>query len=132
MTPDRVGAVIIRDGKILLVSGYELDRYWTPGGRIEDDEDHETTLRRELKEELDVELVSMTPFVTYKAARETTGEMRTVYIYFADISGEPKPCAEIKSLAWYGIDNYQTKQPTVKEHTYKKVIRHLAEHGFLH
>ncbi len=132
MTPDRVGAVIIQDGKILLVTGHDMDLYWTPGGRIEDGEDHKTTLRRELQEELGVELVQMTPFVTYKAPRTTTGEMRTVYIYFADITGEPVPAEEIKAFVWYGLAEYKAQKPPVKEHTYKRVIRHLAEHGFLH
>lgn len=132
MAPDRVGAIIIKDGKVLLVTGYEMDLYWTPGGRIEDGEDHEQTLRRELQEELGVDVVRMTPFVTYKAARTTTGEMRTVYIYFADIEGEPRPQEEIKALVWYGMEHYTNKTIEVKPHTYKKVIRPLAENGFLH
>lgn len=132
MRPDRVGAVIVQEGKVLLVTGFEMERYWTPGGRIEEGEDHEKTLRRELQEELGVELENMTPFVTYDAARTTTGEMRTVYTYFAEISGTPTPQAEIKSLVWYGMREYKEKTPHVKQHTYKKIIRPLAENGFLH
>lgn len=132
MRPDRVGAVIVKEGKVLLVTGHDMDLYWTPGGRIEEGEDHKTTLRRELQEELGVELVRLTPFVTYDAARTTTGEMRTVYTYFAEIEGEPTPQAEIKALVWYGKQEYEEKHPPVKQHTYKKVIRPLAENGFLH
>lgn len=50
-------AFIIKDSKILLVSGYGTYFYWTPGGEIEEDETPDITLKRELKEDLGLELL---------------------------------------------------------------------------
>jgi len=49
-------ALIINNKKILLVSGHGADFYWTPGGGIENNETPEVALKRELKEELGLEV----------------------------------------------------------------------------
>ena len=51
---DRISAVIIRNKKLLLVTGYDGSFYWTPGGKVDSKEKHEQTLIRELEEELSV------------------------------------------------------------------------------
>ncbi|HEY1180490.1 MAG TPA: NUDIX domain-containing protein [Phytomonospora sp.] len=51
-TRTRVGAVIVRDGRILLIRlGGDGDVYEIPGGGVEDGETLEETLRREITEE---------------------------------------------------------------------------------
>lgn len=48
-----VKAVIIKDGKLLLLEDSSKPDFWdVPGGRIDDDETLDQTLLRELKEEL--------------------------------------------------------------------------------
>lgn len=48
-----VKGLIVRDNKVLLLRGDGARDFWdTPGGRIDDDESIEETLRRELSEEL--------------------------------------------------------------------------------
>lgn len=46
-----VRAIITRDGKFAMVHSRKYDYYKFPGGGIEGDESHETTLIREVKEE---------------------------------------------------------------------------------
>jgi len=54
----RLAAIIIKDDKILLVKGHKrFKEYWIPGGRQEKGESDIETLSRELKEEINVELI---------------------------------------------------------------------------
>jgi 8-oxo-dGTP diphosphatase len=59
---DVVSTVIMRDGKLLLArraEGSSFAGYWeTPGGKVEPGESPEQTVRRELREEMDVTTTS--------------------------------------------------------------------------
>lgn len=56
---ERVRAVIIKDGKILLINRVkEEESYWViPGGGVEGEENHNEAISRECKEELGVDVV---------------------------------------------------------------------------
>lgn len=47
---NRVVAIILKANKVLLVKGKGWPELWTPGGKIEEGETEEETLKRELKE----------------------------------------------------------------------------------
>jgi 8-oxo-dGTP pyrophosphatase MutT (NUDIX family) len=59
-TNKRVGAVIIKDDKVLLIHRLKNgSEYWVlPGGGIEDGENVDEALRREVKEETSLDLVN--------------------------------------------------------------------------
>ena len=59
-TNDRVTGVVIRDGKFLLIHRLrDGNEYWVfPGGGVEEGEDFETALKREMMEETGLMLVS--------------------------------------------------------------------------
>ena len=59
----RAGAIIIHNNKVLTHSDKNLNHYALIGGRIELGEDSETTIKRELKEELGKD-VQITDYVT--------------------------------------------------------------------
>ncbi len=61
-----IRGIIIRDRKVLLVTGHKADFYWTPGGGVEAGETIEETLRREILEELGVTITSLTPYNSYE------------------------------------------------------------------
>lgn len=50
-------AMVVHDGKLLLVRGGQSPLYDIPGGRIHIDETPEAGLKRELKEELGIDIV---------------------------------------------------------------------------
>lgn len=58
-TNKRVGAVVVKNNKILLVHRFKNgSEYWVlPGGGVEDDESIEEGLRREVKEETGLDLL---------------------------------------------------------------------------
>lgn len=56
---DVVGAVIVREDKILCAKrgyGKQKDKWEFPGGKVEKDETPEEALKREIKEELDIDI----------------------------------------------------------------------------
>ncbi len=59
----RVKAIVIRDGKLLLIHRFRdgSEYYAFPGGGVEEGEDLETALKREILEETGLNLVSYEP-----------------------------------------------------------------------
>lgn len=92
---DRVAGLIIKDGKLLLVTGYNAEYYWTPGGKVDDNEDHEQALKREIREELGIEVNNLRYFTEMKYINPATNKPQTSYYYLVDMEGELKPAQEI-------------------------------------
>lgn len=88
-----VAAVVEQHGSFLVTrrqAGVHLEGLWEfPGGKIDPSETHEQALRRELKEELDVDAdVDELVFQTSHAYPERTV---TLYFYRCRLRGEPQP-----------------------------------------
>ncbi|MFN2576131.1 MAG: NUDIX domain-containing protein [Pyrinomonadaceae bacterium] len=99
-----VAAMLFDDhGRILLLEHvFRADEGWgVPGGFITRGENPETALRRELREEIGVELEDVKMVFT-----RTLGKLNQVEIYFrARVVGDPKPSSfEIKSAQWFELD----------------------------
>ena len=99
------GAMIFDDqGRILLLEHvFRPDSGWgIPGGFLSKGEQPEAALRRELREEIgiDVENVEM-------LFARTLPQPRQIEIYFrAKAIGRPEPCSfEIRSAGWFSIDD---------------------------
>ncbi len=100
-----VGAVIFDDqGQILLLDHVfrPEDGWGIPGGFISKGEQPEAALRRELREEIGIEVQD----VELVLAR-TLPKSRQIEIYFrARALGRPEPCSfEIKSAGWFSVDD---------------------------
>ena len=102
-----VGAIILREGKILLEQrGNEPARgQWTiPGGVVEVGESLEDAVRRETKEEtgLGVESASLIDVVD-QVHRDKEGKIEYHYViidYVAKVTGEPKAASDAEALKW--------------------------------
>ena len=90
MLPERVAAIIIKERKILLVTGYKGTFYWTPGGRMEEKEAQEDCLKRELLEELSVTLTSMKHYITLTLLNEIKNEKQVNHYYLVSYKGKIK------------------------------------------
>lgn len=99
------GAIIFDDeGRILLLDHvFRPDSGWgIPGGFLKKGEQPEAALRRELKEEIGIEVEA----VELLFAR-TLPWPRQIEIYFrARAIGRPEPCSfEIRRAGWFSIDD---------------------------
>ena len=103
-----VAAVIIRDDKTLCVQrGKHIRDYvslkWEfPGGKIEPGEDREQALRREIREELDVEIGNPEYFTTVKHAYPDFHLVMHVYNCLI-LKGEPL-LKEHVALKWLRVE----------------------------
>ena len=112
-----VVAAVIEDRHSFLVTrrqpGVHLAGMWEfPGGKIHPDETHDAALRRELREELDIEVeVGECVYQTLHAYPERTVEL---YFYRCSLKGVPTPLlgqemrwvprAELRSLGFPPAD----------------------------
>lgn len=99
------GAIIFDDeGRVLLLEHvFRPDGGWgIPGGFLSKGEQPETALRREMREEIGIELEQ----VEILFAR-TLPRPRQIEIYFrARAIGMPQPCSfEIRKAAWFSVDS---------------------------
>lgn len=128
-TIDKVGGIILKDKKILVVKKKTDDNrceYIIPGGKREGNETDFQTLSRELKEELQVRLDSFVSLGGYDDIAIFENIPIHIEVYFANISGEPKCDSEIKEAVW--IDrNYKENNIKLGSVLEKFVIPKLIE-----
>lgn len=103
-----IASVIVEDGKLLVVKEFNENEYHTPGGTVKKNETPEETLKRELKEEIGVRLLSMSPFGKFDS-KTFDGDDLLLETYFAEIQGKIKPCSEIEKFSWVGKDYKNNK-----------------------
>ena len=94
-----IRGLIIKDRKVLLVTGHGADFYWTPGGGVEPGETPEETLRREIKEELGVQIHTLIPHSAYDY------EDQRVENFLIQIEGNIKFGNEITGVVWYSSES---------------------------
>jgi ADP-ribose pyrophosphatase YjhB (NUDIX family) len=90
------------DRVLLLEHVFRADEGWgVPGGFINKGENPEAALRRELREEINVEIEDVKMIFC-----RNLGKLKQVEIYFrARVIGDPKPSSfEIKSAQWFALD----------------------------
>ncbi|UCF67175.1 MAG: (deoxy)nucleoside triphosphate pyrophosphohydrolase [Acidobacteriota bacterium] len=100
----RVAAAVVSRGNRFLLTlrpdGGHMAGYWEfPGGKVEPDETSEQALRRELREELGVELGYLHALTTF----EHEYELRHVHLEFFKteiVAGVPRPL-EVAALGWF-------------------------------
>ena len=108
---DKIGGIILKDKRLLVVQKKTKDNrteFIFPGGKREGSETDLETLTRELKEELQVELVSARSFGGFDDIAIFENVPIHIEAYIANVSGEPRCDCEIKSLLW--IDRYYKEQ----------------------
>jgi ADP-ribose pyrophosphatase YjhB (NUDIX family) len=104
-----VSAFIEKDGKYLLINCAKFNDWRVPGGRIEPKERAEDALKREIKEELGIE-ISNTKFLGYgqdfREVKEWNAFLSRVVLYFKCRTNEEiKPDKnEIIKFKWLSID----------------------------
>ena len=123
----RVGALIISDRRLLLVGSEATDFYWSPGGRIETGESDEQALRRELNEELGVQVSS---FKEYLLTVHKDANVDARY-YLVEIDGEPKASSEVSKIFWLSRDDYEQADIKISPRLTEIIIPKLIKENHL-
>lgn len=106
---DKVALLDVKERKVLVARSAGKDKFYMPGGKREGDETDIEVLKREIKEEIGLELDddSIIYFNTYigQAHGKAEGVMIEMKCFTAEFEGVPKPKGEIEELAYLGYDN---------------------------
>lgn len=127
----KVGAAIVDHGKLLVVRKRNTPRkFIIPGGKPEGIESHEETLKRELEEELGVEIDASNYLGSFEDIAEFEEVPIRMDIYDVTIDGEPEPRNEIAELCW--VDrNYEEAGVHLGSVLTAYVIPRLIQRGLM-
>jgi len=104
-----VGVIIYNnEGKIFLMSSPKWKKWLIPGGRIEEGETEEDALRREIKEEMDIELENIFRFGEMIKRPSEDFKDPTITFHFIDFFAKAKnvdikTSEEISKWGWFSI-----------------------------
>ena len=98
----KVGAVILKNKKVLVVKKHckESGQYLMVGGKMEEGETQIETLKREILEELGVNVTEYRYMGTYEGIAAFEQIPIIVHAYRVDIDAEPTPQSEIEECIW--------------------------------
>lgn len=114
-------AIIIKNKRLLLVTGHNLDYYWTPGGGVEEGESPEEALRREVQEELDAEIVNSEWYMTFQY------KTQLVTAFIVEMGDDFKVGNEITDFIWYQRGDDVKLSGRLRH----KLIPTLSRHGLI-
>lgn len=96
----KCAAIIIHQRSLLLTRKRGTSIFISPGGKPQIGEDHLSCLKRELQEELGVEVKSFQPFGLFHGRAGFEGTAIENHVYRVEISGQPRAGQEIEEIAW--------------------------------
>jgi 8-oxo-dGTP pyrophosphatase MutT (NUDIX family) len=106
---DKIAWIHTKDGKVLSTLSRGKNVFYIPGGKREENETDEQTLVREIKEELDVDIVLDTVeyLGVYEAQSDGAEEGVKVKMtsYIGDYVGELKASSEIERFEWLSMSD---------------------------
>ncbi|MEA3399066.1 MAG: NUDIX hydrolase [Patescibacteria group bacterium] len=126
----RIAGIIIKNEKILMLKGKGYEELWTPGGKVDGNETDEEYLRRELKEEIGINLTNAQFFKEYDTEIFYNPQKKMIErSYICEIEGKIKPDAEIESFIWFSKEDYGSKKYPMITHTQEELIPDLINNN---
>lgn len=114
-----VAAVIEKEGKYLITQRRKtavLPNLWEfPGGRVEDEEDDSTALKREIKERLDVE-ISVGPLISY-VRHPYENYTVELFLYECKIQNDAIKCKAVQNFKWVASSEFENYEFTPADET---------------
>jgi len=112
---DKLAFIELRDRKILETCSYGKDKWYIPGGKRDGAETDEQALIREVKEELQVDLIPETLqyYGTFEAQAhgKSQGIVVRMTCYTAQYSGILTPSAEVEKMEWFDYSKRDMVSP---------------------
>ena len=100
----KIGAIILNNKRILV--GKKHDKFIIPGGRIEAGENYVDCLKRELREEFGVDVLSHEYFGTFEdEAALDPGMKIKMDVYLVGVKGKPRASGEITEALYMNSKN---------------------------
>jgi len=122
-----IGAAVVGPRGLLLVAKRAApDIYYLPGGKPEAGEAPLDCLRREVLEELGVEIDAAEPFTEVHAPAALEGVEMWMSVFLTRLGGDPVPAAEITAVRWWPEASVRLA-PAVRDH----VIPRLRDAGHI-
>ena len=123
-----VGGIIYQNKKILICQRKEVGDHplkWEfPGGKLRDFEENQEALRRELKEELNIEIIEMSFFDEYLYEyKELSKKLKLVFYHILQFEGEVQNLVH-RQLKWIDISNLSDYDFLEGDH---KIINRLIQ-----
>ena len=104
MLIDKIALIALKEGKILCAKSKGKTKFYIPGGKREKGESDHETLTREIKEELDVNLLpeslTLTGVFEAPADGKPQGTIVKMTCYYGDYEGNPRASSEIEEIRW--------------------------------
>ena len=122
-----VGILVIKDRKVLMVRKPENDYFALPGGTCNEGEVPETTLARELQEELGITAYHASKWNEYYLQGKSEHTMYRFLVYAGELEGEMKAGNDIAEI------RYLNTQDKVKlgSITHKQLFPELQHRGLI-
>ena len=115
---DKLAWIYIKDRKVLFVRSHNSDVPYCPGGKRDEGESDTQALVREIKEELNVDLIesSIQYFETFTAQAhgKPEGVMVQITSYTADFKGTLEASSEIAEMQWVDSKDLHSSSPLYK------------------
>jgi len=112
---DKLAWIHIVDGRILSTRTRGKDTYYIPGGKREQGESDWEALRREISEELSVELIeeTLSPAGVFEAQAHghPDGLIVRMTCYRAEYKGDLKADSEIEEIVWFDYSGREHSSP---------------------
>ena len=125
----KAGGVIIRDRKFLVTRSAGKDFFIAPGGKLEKDETPHQALKRELTEEIqiDIDLNTLENLGTFYAeAAGKDGVMLEMYVFIVnDYKGEPTPSSEVEEIRWINTQTAGIQIGSIFEHEVMPLLKKM-------
>lgn len=125
----KAGGVIIRDRKFLVTRSAGKDFFIAPGGKLEEDETPQQALKRELTEEIqiDIDLNTLENLGTFYAeAAGKEGVMLEMFVFIVnDYKGEPTPSSEVEEIRWINTQTAGIQIGSIFEHDVMPLLKKM-------
>lgn len=115
---DKLAWIYINDKQILSTRSKNKDTYYIPGGKREGNETDNEALIREVKEELDIDVLPETikHVGTFEAQAHGKPEGTVVRMtcYSSNFTGDISPMSEIEEIVWFTHKDKDKSSPVDK------------------